>query len=116
MTGAHDGARNTKRGGTPMASVFDLGGRVAVISGSGKGIGRAIAERLAEHGARVVISSRKAAACEAVAAGINARRPGAASAVAANISAKADLQRLVDETRAAFGRIDVVVCNAASNP
>ncbi|HEY3695685.1 SDR family oxidoreductase [Phenylobacterium sp.] len=96
--------------------LFDLTGKVAIVTGSSRGIGRAIAERLAEHGANVVISSRKAAACEAVAAAINARRPGAAIAVAANISAKAELQQLVDETRAAFGRVDVLVCNAASNP
>ena len=96
--------------------LFDLTGKVAVVTGSTKGIGKAIAERLAEHGAKVVISSRKADACEAVAAEINAAHPGAAIAVPANISSKDDLQRLVDETRAAFGQIDVLVCNAASNP
>src|SRR5271169_4318489 len=96
--------------------LFDLTGKVAVITGSSKGIGRAIAERMAEHGAKVVISSRKAGPCEAVASGINAAHPGAAIAVAANISSKDDLQRLVDETRQAFGKIDVLVCNAASNP
>ena len=96
--------------------LFDLAGKVAVVTGSTKGIGKAIAERLVEHGAKVAISSRKAAACEVVAAEINARRPGAAIAVPANISSKDDLQRLVDETRRAFGRIDIVVCNAASNP
>jgi len=96
--------------------LFDLTGKVAVVTGSTKGIGKAIAERLAEHGAKVTISSRKAPACEAVASGINAKHPGAAIAVPANISSKDDLQRLVDETRAAFGQIDVLVCNAASNP
>ena len=99
-----------------MGELFDLTGRVAVITGSSRGIGRAIAERMAEHGARVTISSRKAGPCEEVAAGINAKRPGHAIAVPANISSKADLQRLVDETRAAFGQVDIVVCNAASNP
>jgi NAD(P)-dependent dehydrogenase (short-subunit alcohol dehydrogenase family) len=96
--------------------LFDLTGKVAVVTGSTKGIGKAIAERLAEHGAKVAISSRKANACEAVAAAINEKNPGAAIAVPANISSKTDLQRLVDETRAAFGKIDILVCNAASNP
>jgi len=96
--------------------LFDLTGKVAVITGSSKGIGRAIAERLAEHGAKVTISSRKAGPCEAVAATINAAHPGAAIAVPANISSKDDLQRLMDATREAFGKIDILVCNAASNP
>jgi NAD(P)-dependent dehydrogenase (short-subunit alcohol dehydrogenase family) len=96
--------------------LFDLSGKVAVVTGSSKGIGRAIAERMAEHGANVVISSRKAGPCDEVAAAINARRPGAAIAVPANISSKDALQHLMDETRAAFGKIDILVCNAASNP
>jgi NAD(P)-dependent dehydrogenase (short-subunit alcohol dehydrogenase family) len=97
--------------------LFDLTGKVAVITGSSRGIGRAIAERLAEHGARVVISSRKGPACEEVADAINARfGEGHAIAVPANIASKEELQRLVDETNRAFGRIDVLVCNAATNP
>jgi NAD(P)-dependent dehydrogenase (short-subunit alcohol dehydrogenase family) len=99
-----------------MSGLFDLTGKVAVITGSSRGIGRAIAERMTEAGARVTISSRKLDACEAVADAINARHPGAAVAEAANISSKEDLQRLVDRAREAFGHIDVVVCNAASNP
>lgn len=97
--------------------LFDLTGKVAVITGSTKGIGRAIAEQVAQHGAKVVVSSRKAEACETVAAEINAR-VGAKRAlpVAANISRKADLEHLVARTREAFGRIDILVCNAASNP
>jgi NAD(P)-dependent dehydrogenase (short-subunit alcohol dehydrogenase family) len=97
-------------------SLFDLTGKVAVVTGSSRGIGRAIAERMAEQGARVVISSRKAGPCEEVAAALNARREGSAIAVPANISSKDDLQRLVDETMRTFGRIDVLVCNAATNP
>ena len=97
-------------------SLFDLTGKVAVITGSSRGIGRAIAERMAEQGARVVISSRKAGPCEEVAAALNAQREGSAIAAPANISSKEDLQRLVDQTMQAFGRIDVLVCNAASNP
>jgi NAD(P)-dependent dehydrogenase (short-subunit alcohol dehydrogenase family) len=98
-------------------NLFDLTGKVAIITGSSRGIGRSIAERMAQHGAKVVISSRKAGPCEAVAADINAAQgAGTAIAVPANISSKEDLQRLVDETRKAFGKVDVVVCNAASNP
>lgn len=98
-------------------SQFDLSGKVAIITGSSRGIGKASAFELVEHGANVVISSRKQEACDAVAAEINARYgEGRAIAVAANISDKAGLQHLVDATRAAFGQIDVLVCNAASNP
>ncbi len=97
--------------------LFDLTGKVAIVTGSSRGIGKASAEALADHGAKVVISSRKQDACEEVAAAINAKHgDGTAIAVAASISDKAALQTLVDETRAAFGRIDILVCNAASNP
>jgi NAD(P)-dependent dehydrogenase (short-subunit alcohol dehydrogenase family) len=98
-------------------SLFDLSGKVAVITGSSRGIGRAIAERMAEQGAKVVISSRKVQACEEVADAINAAHgAGTAIAIPANISSKDDLQQLVDATNKAFGKIDVLVCNAASNP
>ena len=100
-----------------MANLFDLTGKTAIITGSSRGIGKAIAHRLAEHGANVVVSSRKADVCEAAAAEINekvARR--AAISIPANIAAKDALQHLVDETNRAFGQIDICVCNAASNP
>ncbi len=98
-------------------SQFDLTGKVAIVTGSSRGIGRASAFELAEHGARVVISSRKQDACDEVAAELNGKYgEGSAIAIAASISDKAALQRLVDETRARLGRIDVLVCNAASNP
>ena len=98
-------------------TLFDMTGKTAVITGSTKGIGRAIAERMAEHGAKVVISSRKQDACDQVAKEINDKYgKGRAVAVAANISSKENLQNLVDESNKAFGKIDVVVCNAASNP
>ncbi len=98
-------------------SSFDLTDRVAVITGSSRGIGEATARKLAEHGAKVVISSRKQDVCDAVAADINARcGAGTAIAVAASISRKDDLQHLVERTRAELGPIDILVCNAASNP
>ncbi len=97
--------------------LFDLDGKVAVVTGSSRGIGRAIVERLAEHGAKVVVSSRKLEACRKVVDAIEARHgAGRALAIPANISSKEDLRRLVEETAAAFGQIDVLVCNAASNP
>ncbi|WP_374527867.1 SDR family NAD(P)-dependent oxidoreductase [Novosphingobium sp.] len=97
--------------------LFDLSGKVAVITGSTRGIGRAIAEAMADHGARVVISSRKQDACEDVAAAINAAHgAGTATAIAASISSKAALQELVSRTQAEVGPIDIVVCNAATNP
>jgi NAD(P)-dependent dehydrogenase (short-subunit alcohol dehydrogenase family) len=98
-------------------SLFDLSGKVAVITGSSRGIGRAIAERMAQQGAKVVISSRKPGPCEEVAAAINAAHgAGTAIAVAANIASKEDLKNLVAATMSAFGKIDILVCNAASNP
>ncbi|MGY4468966.1 NADP-dependent 3-hydroxy acid dehydrogenase YdfG [Bradyrhizobium sp. LB9.1b] len=98
-------------------TLFDMKGKVAVITGSTRGIGLAIAERMAEHGAKVVISSRKADVCDQVAKSINDRfGKGTAVAIAANISSKENLQNLIDESNRAFGKIDVLVCNAASNP
>lgn len=98
-------------------NLFDLTGKVAIITGSSRGIGRAIAEAFAAAGARVVISSRKQAACEDVANAINAEHgAGRAIAIAASLSDKASLEALVAETRRQFGRIDILVCNAASNP
>lgn len=98
-------------------SLFDLNGKVAVITGSSRGIGRAIAERMAQQGAKVVISSRKPEPCAEVADAINAQYgQGRAITVAANISSKDDLKHLVDATMESFGKIDILVCNAASNP
>lgn len=100
-----------------MSTLFDLTGQTALITGSSKGIGKAIAHRMAEHGANVVISSRKKDACDAARDEINkAVGREAAVTITCNIADKGQLQALVDETNKRFGRIDALVCNAASNP
>ncbi|MCG8696272.1 MAG: SDR family NAD(P)-dependent oxidoreductase, partial [Minwuiales bacterium] len=99
--------------------MFDLTGKVAVITGSSKGIGKAIAEAMAKQGARVVVSSRKADVCEQVAAEINAAcadGPGEAVVIPCNVSHKEQLETLVAETHTQLGPINVLVCNAAVNP
>jgi len=94
---------------------FSLTGRTAVITGSSRGIGRAIAEAMAAFGAHVVISSRKGEACDTVAEDINGAG-GAATAIACNISERSQLEHLVAETERQVGAVDILVCNAASNP
>ena len=96
-------------------SMFDLTGKVALITGSSRGIGRAIAVAMAEHGAKVVVSSRKQDACETVADEIKAAG-GEAMVAPCNVSHRDQLQNLVDTTLSAWGRIDCLVCNAAVNP
>ncbi|MCH8504433.1 MAG: SDR family oxidoreductase [Ectothiorhodospiraceae bacterium] len=95
--------------------MFDLKGKVAVITGSSRGIGRSIAEVYARHGAKVVISSRKPVPCQEVAEAIKAEG-GEALAIPCHIGRKEELQALVDKTMEAWGRIDILVCNAATNP
>ena len=99
--------------------MFDLTGKSAIITGSSKGIGKSIAMQMALHGAKVVVSSRKADVCEETAKEINAAcegQEGEAIVIPCNISDKAAMQMLVDETRNQFGKIDILVCNAATNP
>lgn len=98
-----------------MSSLFDLTGKVAIVTGATKGIGLAIARRMAEHGATVVVSSRKQDACDAVAQEIR-DAGGKAIAIACHIAHKDQLRNLVDQTVAQCGGIDVVVSNAAVNP
>jgi len=96
-------------------SLFDLGGKVALITGSTRGIGKSMAEELARAGAKVVISSRKAEACEAVRAELE-KQGYEVLARPCNVSRKEELQALADATLAKWGRIDVAIANAASNP
>jgi NAD(P)-dependent dehydrogenase (short-subunit alcohol dehydrogenase family) len=98
--------------GSPL---FDLSGKVAVVTGSSKGIGKAIAMHLALAGAKVVVSSRKAPVCEETAAEIR-KAGGEAIVIPCNISQKAQCETLIVETRKQLGPVDVLVCNAASNP
>jgi NAD(P)-dependent dehydrogenase (short-subunit alcohol dehydrogenase family) len=99
----------------PMNTPFHLVDKVALITGSSRGIGRAIAQTMASLGAKVVISSRKAEACEEVAKEI--RATGAEAAVIpCNISRKEEVEALVEKSKRHFGRIDILVCNAAINP
>ncbi len=94
---------------------FSLQDQVAIVTGSSRGIGRAIAETMASLGAKVVVSSRKAEACDEVAKTI-AAKGGEAAVIACNISRKPDIEALVKGTQDRFGRIDILVCNAAVNP
>ncbi|MBL4606509.1 MAG: SDR family oxidoreductase [Pseudomonadales bacterium] len=99
--------------------MFSLVGKTVLITGSSRGIGKAIAKQMFLHGANVVISSRKAEACEQVCAEINALSEGdkpRAISVPCNISRKEELENLVNTTKNEFGKIDILVCNAAINP
>jgi dehydrogenase/reductase SDR family protein 4 len=98
--------------------LFDLSGKVAIVTGSSRGIGFASARRMAEQGARVVICGRKADVCAAAAAQINAGLTGAGEAIAVpcNIGRRDELEQLVDTALTRWGRIDIVMANAAIHP
>ncbi len=101
--------------GKAAAGLFDLRGKTALITGSTRGIGLAIAKEYVRHGARVVVSSRKPEACESARAEL-AQAGGEVLVLPCNISRKEELQALVDAVHAQWGTIDVLVCNAAVNP
>ena len=99
--------------------MFDLSGKTALITGSSRGIGKAIAKQMLLHGANVVISSRKADACEMVCNELNNLTDQAsprAISIPCNISKKDELEQLVTKTKEEFGKVDILVCNAAVNP
>src|SRR5207249_6575871 len=113
---AHPGVTIYVRNETTMKNApFDLTGKVAIITGSSRGIGRSSAELLAKLGAKVVISSRKADACHEVADGIN-KAGGDAHVIPCNISRREEVEAVVAGTTKHYGKVDILVCNAAVNP
>jgi NAD(P)-dependent dehydrogenase (short-subunit alcohol dehydrogenase family) len=96
-------------------SLFDLSGKVALVSGASRGIGEAIARLLAQYGAHVIVSSRRAEDCEAVAAAIR-DAGGAAEAFPCHVGRMEDITAIFEHVRAAHGRLDICVNNAATNP
>ena len=99
-----------------LAELNDLTGLVAVVTGATRGLGRAIAQGLAEAGADLVIASRKPEACAAVAEEIQSETGVKALAVPCHVGKWDDCERLLTETLAHFGRLDVLVNNAGMSP
>lgn len=98
-----------------MSDLFDLSGKVAIVTGASRGIGLAIAERLAEAGAKVVLSSRKQDSLDEVASDFKAKGYDA-TPIAAHNGDKAALQALVAKTVETYGGVDILINNAATNP
>lgn len=96
-------------------SPFDLTGKVALVTGSTRGIGKSIVQEMARAGAKVVVSSRKAEACEQVRAELE-KQGYEVLARPCNVSRKEELQALVDAAVKRWGKVDIAVSNAASNP
>jgi NAD(P)-dependent dehydrogenase (short-subunit alcohol dehydrogenase family) len=106
-----------KVGPMPIPPLFDLSGRVAIVTGADSGVGRSIAQQLAQYGAKVVAASREAGACEAIVADLKAnwqQEGGDAMALACNVGDRDQCYALVDGAIAAWGRVDVLVCNAGA--
>jgi dehydrogenase/reductase SDR family member 4 len=102
-------------GESRLTDAFRLDGKVAIVTGSTRGIGLATARLLGQHGARIAIASRKAEACEAVQGALE-REGIQCFAIPTHVGIASDIERLVERTLSAFGRIDIVVANAAINP
>lgn len=98
-----------------MTNLFRLDGKVAIITGSSKGIGRSSAEIMASLGAKVVISSRKPEPCQQVVEAIR-KAGGEAIAIPCNVSRRNEVEALVEGTVKQLGPVDILVCNAAVNP
>ena len=98
-----------------MANTFDLSGKIALVTGASRGIGQAIAELLAQHGAHVIISSRKAESCQVVVDNI-INAGGSAEAMACHIGEMAQIEAIFAQVEAKHGRLDILVNNAATNP
>src|SRR5690606_21320474 len=119
-TGRHGWPRgprlvSTKEARILQSSLFDLTGKIAVVSGASRGIGEAIAKLLAAHGAHVICSSRKADGCARVAEEIQAAG-GKASAFACHVGEMDQIDALVEHVKNEHGRLDILVNNAAANP
>src|SRR5689334_9348082 len=96
--------------------LFDLSGKVAVVTGGSRGLGRAMVQAFAEHGADVVIASRKLDSCERAAEEVTSSTGRRAVPIAFHAASWADADRLADEAAAAFGKVDILVNNAGMSP
>jgi len=98
-----------------MTDQFDLEGKTALVTGASRGIGEAIARLLAEHGAHVIVSSRKFDGCRVVAESI-LENGGSAEAFACHVGEMEDIAAIFDHVREKFGTLNILINNAATNP